>query len=130
MSRVKSHLLGTQSGDRTGRMPARSVSEDGHAAGSVATRGGARVDAPPLTNRGGTERPAVATVQELQMVMTDTGELKTVLVRRPVNEQIAMIDTLRFSVHEETWNRTAREQLVGDECFVLEASRLLMSAQN
>ncbi|OMW20992.1 phage replication protein [Burkholderia pseudomallei] len=59
------------------------------------------------------------------MVMTDTGELKTILVRRPVNEQIAMIDTLRFSIHEETWNRTAREQLVGDECFVLEASRHL-----
>ncbi|MCW5134608.1 replication initiation factor domain-containing protein [Burkholderia cenocepacia] len=82
-------------------------------------------DCPPLTNRGGTERPAIATVQELRMVMTDTGEVKTVLVRRPVNEQIAMIDTLRFTVGEETWNRTAREQLVGDECFVLEASRYL-----
>lgn len=89
---------------------------------SVAT---ATPDCPPSTNRGGTERPAIATVQELRMVMTDTGEVKTVLVRRPVNEQIAMIDTLRFTVGEETWNRTAREQLVGDECFVLEASRYL-----
>ncbi|WP_260438657.1 replication initiation factor domain-containing protein [Burkholderia contaminans] len=125
MSRVKSHLLVAQSGDRTGRMPARSGSEDGHAAGSAATRGGGPVDVPPSTNRGGTERPAIATVQELQMVMTDTGELKTILVRRPVNEQVAMIDTLRFTVGEETWNRTAGIQLVADEAFIFEASKHL-----
>lgn len=82
-------------------------------------------DCPPLTNRGGTERPAIATVQELQMVVTDTGKLKTVLVRRPVNEQVAMIDTLRFTVGEETWSRTAGVQLVADEAFILEASKHL-----
>ncbi|KVC97396.1 phage replication protein [Burkholderia ubonensis] len=59
------------------------------------------------------------------MVMTDTGELKTVLVRRPVNEQIAMVDTLRFTVGEETWNRTAGIQLVADDAFVFEASKHL-----
>lgn len=82
-------------------------------------------DCPPSTNRGGTERPAIATVQELQMVVTDTGAVKTILVRRPVNEQIAMIDTLRFTVGEETWCRTAGIQLVADEAFILEASRHL-----
>lgn len=122
MSRVKSKLA-TDSYGSLRRMPGLGMSEHGHAAQAAELRGGATVDASSLTNRRGTERPALAAVQELQMVMTDTGELKTVLVRRPVNEQIAMIDTLRFTVGEETWNRTAREQLVGDECFVLEASR-------
>lgn len=82
-------------------------------------------ECPPSTNRGGTERLAIATVQELQMVMTDTGELKTILVRRPVSEQIAMIDTLRFTLGEETWNRTAGIQLVADEAFIFEASKHL-----
>lgn len=59
------------------------------------------------------------------MVVTDTGEIKTVLVRRPVNGQIAMIDTLRFTVGEETWNRTAGVQLVADESYIMEASRNL-----
>ncbi|MBN3731860.1 phage replication protein [Burkholderia sp. Tr-20390] len=59
------------------------------------------------------------------MVMTDTGELKTILMRRPVNEQVAMIDTLRFTVGEETWSRTAGIQLVADEAFILEASKHL-----
>ncbi|OXJ00900.1 phage replication protein [Burkholderia sp. AU33803] len=59
------------------------------------------------------------------MVVTDTGKLKTVLVRRPVNEQVAMIDTLRFTVGEETWSRTAGVQLVADEAFILEASKHL-----
>lgn len=85
----------------------------------------AEPNCPPSTNRGGTERPAIATVQELQMVVTDTGKLKTVLVRRPVNEQVAMIDTLRFTVGEETWSRTAGVQLVADEAFILEASKHL-----
>ncbi|WP_260438223.1 replication initiation factor domain-containing protein [Burkholderia cepacia] len=122
MSRVKNDLA-LDSHGRTRRAAARSAREDGRASRTEDVRAGASLDAPPMTNRGGTERPAIAAVQELQMVMTDTGELKTVLVRRPVNEQIAMIDTLRFTLGEETWNRTAREQLVGDECFVLEASK-------
>lgn len=106
-------------------MPGLGMSEHGHAAQAAELRGGATVDAPPSTNRGGTERPAIATVQELQMVVTDTGKLKTVLVRRPVNEQVAMIDTLRFTVGEETWSRTAGVQLVADEDFILEASKHL-----
>ncbi|WP_235212429.1 replication initiation factor domain-containing protein [Burkholderia pyrrocinia] len=122
MSRVKSKLA-TDSYGSLRRMPGLGMSEHGHAAQAAELRSAARVDASSLTNRRGTERPAIAAVQELQMVMTDTGELKTVLVRRPVNEHVAMIDTLRLTVGEETWNRTAREQLVGDECFVLEASR-------
>jgi phage replication initiation protein len=55
--------------------------------------------------------------------MTDTGKIKIVEVRVPTNGQVAMIDTLRFTIHEETWNETAREQLVGDEEFVRAASR-------
>ncbi|WP_258180411.1 hypothetical protein [Burkholderia multivorans] len=124
MSRVKSELA-TDSYGSLRRVPELGATEHGRAAQAAESRGGASVNASSLTNRRGTERPAIAAVQELQMVMTDTGELKTVLVRRPVNEHVAMIDTLRFTVGEETWNRTAREQLVGDECFVLEASRYL-----
>ncbi|MEB2487584.1 replication initiation factor domain-containing protein [Burkholderia multivorans] len=124
MSRVKSELA-TDSYGYLRRAPGLGASEPRRAVQVAESRGGATVDAPPSTNRGGTERPAIATVQELQMVVTDTGKLKTVLVRRPVNEQVAMIDTLRFTVGEETWSRTAGVQLVADEDFILEASKHL-----
>ncbi|MYM21115.1 hypothetical protein GTP46_00435 [Duganella sp. FT135W] len=61
----------------------------------------------------------------VQLVMTDGGEVKTVMVRRPTEKQICIIDWINFSVAEETWNKTAREQLITDEQFVYEASRQL-----
>lgn len=61
----------------------------------------------------------------VQLVMTDRGEVKTVMVRRPTEKQICIIDWINFSVAEETWNKTAREQLITDEQFVCEASRQL-----
>lgn len=78
---------------------------------------------PPLTNRGVTERAPLARLERREIVMGDSGEIKVVEIRVPTNGQVAMIDTLRFVVHEDTWNQTAREQLVGDEEFVREASR-------
>jgi phage replication initiation protein len=88
-------------------------------------RGGAAVDAPPTTNRGGMVRAPLATVERLQMVITESGEIKTVAVRVPTGGQVAMVDTLRFTVGEETWSATAGIQLVDDEAFVFEASRQL-----
>ncbi|MDR8993022.1 hypothetical protein FEP57_05122 [Burkholderia multivorans] len=80
---------------------------------------------PPSTNRGVTERAPLARLEQREIVVTDTGEIKVVEVRVPTNGQVAMIDTLRFTIHESTWNGTACEQLVGDEEFVREASRHL-----
>lgn len=61
----------------------------------------------------------------VQLVMTDGGEVKTVMVRRPAEKQLCIIDWISFSVSEDTWNKTAREQLVSDEQFISEASRQL-----
>jgi phage replication initiation protein len=61
----------------------------------------------------------------VQLVMTDSGKVKTVMVRQPAEKQICIIDWVNFSVAEETWCRTAREQLISDEQFVCEASRQL-----
>ncbi|MBU9464679.1 hypothetical protein LGM75_05160 [Burkholderia multivorans] len=37
-----------------------------------------------------------------------------------------MIDTLRFTVSEQTFCKTAGRQLVGDDDFMFEASRVLL----
>lgn len=58
---------------------------------------------PPLTNRGVLEASPVAGHSGVQLLMTDTGELKTVAVRVPVAGQLAVIDTLRFVIGEETF---------------------------
>lgn len=96
--------------------PARSV-EDG--------RGGAPRECPPRTNRGDTERAPLATVERLQIVVTESGEVKTIAVRLPCGDQVAMIDTLRFTVSEQTFCKTAGRQLVGDDEFIFEASQVL-----
>ena len=88
-------------------------------------RGGALRDAPPRTNRGDTVRAALAMVERLQLVVTESGEVKTVAVRVPCGDQVAMIDTLRFTVSEQTFCKTAGRQLIGDDEFVLEASHVL-----
>jgi hypothetical protein len=48
----------------------------------------------------------------LQIVVTESGEVKTVAVRVPSSGQCAVIDTLRFTTGEETWCNTAGVQLV------------------
>ncbi len=127
MSRVKATLFGADPSARHGRLPARSASEDGQpaVAHSPELRGGAPADAPPSTNRGGMEKAPLAAVERLQIVITESGEIKTVAVRVPTGGQIAVIDTLRFTVGEETWFHTAGMPLVDDETMVLEASRQL-----
>ena len=61
----------------------------------------------------------------VQLVMTDSGEVKTVIVRRPTEKQLCIIDWINFTVSEDTWCKTAREGLISDEQFVTEASRQL-----
>ncbi len=113
-----SHLVSTPNGlpAQSAAAPARSF-EDG--------RGGALRDAPPRTNRGDTEKAPLARIERLQLVVTESGEIKTVAVRVPCGDQVAMIDTLRFTVSEQTFCKTAGRQLVGDDEFVFEASEVL-----
>jgi phage replication initiation protein len=61
----------------------------------------------------------------VKLVLTDSDEVKTVMVRRPAEKQICIIDWINFTVSEDTWCKTAREGLVTDEQFVTEASRQL-----
>jgi phage replication initiation protein len=59
----------------------------------------------------------------VELVLTTGGKVKTVMVRRPAKKQVCVLDWCNWSVAEETWCRTAGEQLVSDEQFVTEASR-------
>lgn len=61
----------------------------------------------------------------VQLVMTDSGEVKTVMVRLPSAEQVCIIDWINFTVSEDTWCKTAREGLISDDQYVMEASRQL-----
>lgn len=80
---------------------------------------------PPSTNRGGTNEAPLASLERLHIVVTDSGELKTVAVRVPAAGHVAVVDTLRFTLGEETWSKTAGISLIDDESFVYEASRHL-----
>ena len=62
---------------------------------------------------------------EVELVMTDSGEIKSVMVRRPSAAQTCVIDWINFSVLEDTWFKTAREQLISDDQIIVEASRQL-----
>lgn len=62
---------------------------------------------------------------EVELVMTDSGKIKSVMVRRPSAAQTCVIDWINFSVLEDTWFKTAREQLISDEQIIVEASRQL-----
>ncbi|MRT01151.1 phage replication protein [Ralstonia pickettii] len=57
------------------------------------------------------------------MVMTDTGEVKAVMVRVPVDGQVAMIDTLRFTIGEETFK--AEVGGVDDVAYIMVLSEKL-----
>lgn len=77
----------------------------------------------PINNMGKTTTCAKAGLVEL--VMTDSGEVKQMMVRIPTEGQCAIIDWINFTVLEDTWFKTAREHLIDDESIVMEASRYL-----
>lgn len=60
---------------------------------------------------------------EVSLVLTDAGETKTVMVRRPAEGQVCIIDWINFTVSEDTFFKTARQTLVADEQIIEEASR-------
>ncbi|WP_343730456.1 replication initiation factor domain-containing protein [Duganella sp.] len=60
---------------------------------------------------------------EVQLVMTDSGKTKTMMVRRPAQGQVCIIDWVNFTVLEDTFFKTARQVLVTDEQIIEEASR-------
>ncbi|WP_442784013.1 replication initiation factor domain-containing protein [Collimonas fungivorans] len=75
----------------------------------------------PINNMGQT---VVAELHTVDLTMT-AGGVKQVMVRAPAAGECAIIDWVNFSVLEDTWFRTARETLIGDEQIVTEASRQL-----
>lgn len=77
----------------------------------------------PATNRGELEAPAIAAHSAIQLVMSDSGELKTIAVRVPTNGQIAVIDGLRIVLGEETFAGVANG--VDDEAYVRACSAKL-----
>ncbi|WP_240493549.1 replication initiation factor domain-containing protein [Pandoraea sp. ISTKB] len=128
MSRVKGLLFGEVSTSLAARTPIARSDEDVRRA-----RGGgtSRIGSPPSSNTGGTGRDDadkhevfrnIAERETVSLVLTDTGEIKQVMVRRPANEQCAFIDCVRFTIGEETWSSTAGITLVSDEDYVREAS--------
>lgn len=91
---------------------------------SESARGAKAPECPPSSNTGGTESAtAWAVPTEMQLVMTDTGEVKAVMVRVPVGEQVAMIDTLRFTIGEETFKGEVAG--VDDVAYVMALSEKL-----
>jgi phage replication initiation protein len=60
---------------------------------------------------------------EVSLVMTDSGKTKTVMVRRPAEGQVCIIDWINFTVLEDTFFKTARQILVADDQIIEEASR-------
>lgn len=83
----------------------------------------AQADFTPINNMGVTT--PVAKTEAIELVMTDSGEIKQVMVRTPCNGECAVIDWVNFTVLEDTWFRTARETLISDEQILIEASRHL-----
>lgn len=60
---------------------------------------------------------------QVELVMTDSGKLKTVMVRRPSSTQACIVDWINFTVLEDTFFKTARQTLVTDDQIIEEASR-------
>ncbi len=119
---VKSQLYGAGKADAASgsRSGAAASAQGAHPTGFA---GVAAADEPPINNMGVTT--TVAKTELIDLVMSDTGEIKQVMVRKPVEGQCAVIDWINFTVLEDTWFRTARETLIDDEQIVTEASRHL-----
>lgn len=60
---------------------------------------------------------------EVSLVMTDSGKIKTVMVRKPSSTQACIIDWINFTVLEDTFFKTARQTLIADDQIIEEASR-------
>ncbi|WP_250501869.1 replication initiation factor domain-containing protein [Caballeronia sp. AZ7_KS35] len=130
---MKSSFCGVEWAFVADRRAARSDSEDGGAAGACAvSHQDAEANCPPSSNTGGTvqgpqsrswKEEALAGGQRISLVLSDTGELKQLMVRRPVEGHCAFIDCLRLTVAEETWLATAAEGLFSDDDYIREASR-------
>jgi phage replication initiation protein len=93
-----------------------------------------RCDSPPINNMGENLESDVSDswtsvcdehFGEVDLVLTDSGKVKTLLVRRPAGNQGCVIDWINFSVLEDTWFKTARERLISDDQIIIEASRQL-----
>jgi phage replication initiation protein len=91
---------------------------------------------PPINNMGvylsdaeadqGTEKWAPIAEEdfgEVQLVLSDSGKVKTVMVRRPSSAQACIVDWINFTVLEDTFFKTARQTLVTDDQIIEEASR-------
>lgn len=112
---------------------------EGRQAGFVPQKQGANEGrVPPINNMGENLNSADATevgghweslcsehIGHVHLVLSDSGETKTVMVRRPSESQAAIIDWVNFTVLEDTFFRSAREQLVTDDQIIEEASRQL-----
>lgn len=59
---------------------------------------------------------------EVPLVITDSGETKTLLVRKPSSTQACIIDWCNFNVLEDTFFKTARRTLISDDEIIEEAS--------
>lgn len=68
--------------------------------------------------------PGVAMFEMVNLVMTDDGELKQVMVRKPSHGELAIVDWVSLTVCESTFCATVGRQLVADMQFVQEASRV------
>jgi phage replication initiation protein len=111
-----------------------SVAAQGAAAcGRAGAASGGAAGYIPLSNRGGNsvQRPEWAAVaqslHETEILLTDSGELKTVLVRSPAPGECAFIDCLRFVVHEDSFRRDCRPVPLTDEEMIRQASAVLTS---
>jgi phage replication initiation protein len=62
--------------------------------------------------------------ETVQLVMTDSGKVKQVTVRSRAPGQAAHVDWVNFSISADTWLMTCTDQLVVDDDFVREASRV------
>lgn len=86
---------------------------------------------PPLGNTGETYTPPTAETLEL---VVDGGRVKEVTRRVPSQGHCAVVDTLRFTIHQNTFLKTHIQDnglsvstLLSDDDFILEASRLFAS---
>jgi phage replication initiation protein len=64
-------------------------------------------------------------IEAVELVLTDSGKAKIVMLKRPAHEQVCVIDWLNFTVLEDTWFKTARQVMVSDDEIIIEASRHL-----
>lgn len=86
------------------------------------------LECPPHTNRGGSGDSvsdifaAIASTEKIDLVLGESGKVKTVAFRRPTGGQVAVIDTLRFTIGEESFGRPLIEVdgvLVSDVALIV-----------